>query len=240
MGNQAAIVESDSLISDQLMQEIATEINFPATSFICKYEQEWKIRWFSTKTEIQLCGHGTLAAAAYIFNKFKISSNNISFTTISGKIICYKKTDHFYEIETAAKKSHKLTQEIQKEDLGSNIKILSIQKTMNEFTLVEVESEAQVKIFIPNFDYLLKNKISLLITAPGETCDFVCRCFAPNYGEPEDAATGSAQAILAPFWSQKLKKNEFISHQISKNGGLFYARISDPIVTIGGYCHLAG
>lgn len=82
LGNSVCVVELDLLISKQSMQEFAAEQNLPATTFIFKNDVNWEIRWFSANSEIQLCGHGTLGATAYVFRKYKASDDEVIFASL--------------------------------------------------------------------------------------------------------------------------------------------------------------
>jgi PhzF family phenazine biosynthesis protein len=50
------------------MQKIALENNLSETAFVIKEENKFKIRWFTPLSEVDLCGHATLASAFVIFN----------------------------------------------------------------------------------------------------------------------------------------------------------------------------
>lgn len=61
------------------------------------------------------------------------------------------------------------------------------------------------------------------------------RYFAPQYGVPEDAATGSAMRILADYWAGRGSGDRLVAQQQSPAGGLLFSRIVDERVWIGGY-----
>ena len=237
LGNPVCVVELDLLISKQSMQEIAKEQNLPATTFIFKNGFDWEIRWFSTNSEIQLCGHGTLGAASYVFRKYKSNDDEVIFNRDSKQIKCRKNKDNLCEIELVANYPHKDVENFQNDEFGLNSKIISCWKTENQVTLVEVENESQVKLFSPHFEHLVKKKVSLIVTSQSKSCDFVYRYFAPSFGDQEDSATGSAQAILVPFWSGRTNRNCFTSHQVSKLGGYFESEIRGGIVLVRGNCY---
>lgn len=67
-GNPAAVCPLDKWISDDLLQKIALENNLAETAFFVKKDNGYQIRWFTPKTEVDLCGHATLAAAYVLFN----------------------------------------------------------------------------------------------------------------------------------------------------------------------------
>ncbi|WP_256435639.1 PhzF family phenazine biosynthesis protein, partial [Aliikangiella sp. G2MR2-5] len=54
-----------------MMQSIATENNLSETAFLKRVDDfSYEIRWFSPMTEIDFCGHATLASAYVIFSRF--------------------------------------------------------------------------------------------------------------------------------------------------------------------------
>ena len=59
-GNPAAVIFSD-LDDEDIMQSIASENNLSETAFINQNNGINNIRWFSPTTEVNLCGHATLA-----------------------------------------------------------------------------------------------------------------------------------------------------------------------------------
>jgi predicted PhzF superfamily epimerase YddE/YHI9 len=76
----------------------------------------------------------------------------------------------------------------------------------------------------------------LIVTAPSDdkSFDFCVRCFAPAVGIDEDPVTGSAHCSLVPFWNKKTGKKEFVSHQVSKRGGILKVSLKDNRVEISG------
>ena len=101
--------------------------------------------------------------------------------------------------------------------------------------LATFASEAEVRALQPDFVALRTlDALGIIATAPGDDCDFVSRFFAPAAGINEDPVTGSAHCCLAPFWSGRLHKNEFMARQISPRGGVLRVRLSGDRVLLGG------
>jgi len=82
----------------------------------------------------------------------------------------------------------------------------------------------------------------VIVTAKGESCDFVSRFFTPNAGSDEDPVTGSAHSSLIPFWSQRLNKTQMVAKQLSKRSGVLMCEDRGERVTISGkaICYLEG
>ena len=71
-GNPAAVVPLDHWISDKVMQKISEENNLSETAFFIRDKDDYHIRWFTPKKEVDLCGHATLASAFVIFKILKV------------------------------------------------------------------------------------------------------------------------------------------------------------------------
>ena len=69
-GNPAAVIITEQWLADDLMQSIATENNLSETAFVVPTGVGcYQIRWFSPLTEIDFCGHATLASAFVLFKQ---------------------------------------------------------------------------------------------------------------------------------------------------------------------------
>jgi predicted PhzF superfamily epimerase YddE/YHI9 len=109
---------------------------------------------------------------------------------------------------------------------------------MSEFDcLVEVESETVVRALRPNIAQLATLPVrGVIVTSQARTpgYDFVSRFFAPRVGIPEDPVTGSAHCVLAPFWSNRLSREELTGYQASARGGIVRVRLDGQRVRLGG------
>ena len=236
-GNPAAVCPLNEWLSDNLLQKIAMENNLAITAFYVKEDNQYQIRWFTPKVEVDLCGHATLAAAYVLFNHENHKENVVNFySNRSGKLTVTKQneyltlnfpTDIFENIELS-------------KDLTSGFDILPIQalKGKTDFLLV-FETESQVKNLKPNLP-----KISMLggrgviVTSKGDNVDFVSRFFAPQSGIDEDPVTGSAHTTLTPYWAKKLAKKELSAIQLSERKGYLQCKFLDDRVEITGQAKL--
>lgn len=97
-------------------------------------------------------------------------------------------------------------------------------------------SEREVLELKPDFAKLKElDGCGVIITARGETSDFVSRFFAPKYGIDEDPVTGSAHCALAPYWGKKLGKTTLNAKQLSRRGGEIECELKADRVTLKGY-----
>jgi len=103
------------------------------------------------------------------------------------------------------------------------------------YMMAVFSDESQVANLSPDFAKVAAfEKGEVIVTAPGKTCDFVSRFFAPGAGIPEDPVTGSAHTILAPYWAKRLGKTHMAARQISRRGGELAVELRDDRVLLTG------
>ncbi len=228
-GNPAAICVTDEPLDDGLMQAIAVEMNLSETAFLYPLkdgpiEGGYSLRWFTPATEVDLCGHATLAASHVLWSEGHIASADTArFNTRSGWLSATQKEDGWIEMDfpsRAVRSAHVMPQLISALCCGGNIR--SVSKNDKHY-LVELHSETALRGLEPNFDEMSKLPVQGVIAtaiADSEGYDFVSRYFAPSVGVSEDPVTGSAHAELAPYWQEKLEKSQMMAQQVSKRGGV--------------------
>ena len=238
-GNPAAVIPLEEWLDDKLMQQLAVENNLSETVFFVpaadtKYDYE--IRWFTPASEINLCGHATLATAYVLFNILGFTKPQILFSSKSGLLQVHKKDD-LIVMDFPSWKPERITD--YPEELASilgNPEIVGVYRYRD--LLVELNSEEAVKNCNPDFTLMKKHVNKLIITAPASSnkeIDFVSRFFAPGEGIDEDPVTGSAHSQLIPFWSDKLEKRKMRALQLSKRGGeLWCEQINEQRVGMSG------
>ncbi|MDF2632302.1 MAG: PhzF family phenazine biosynthesis protein [Caproiciproducens sp.] len=235
-GNPAGICLLDEWIDDAAMQNIAFENNLAETAFLVQKDNSYELRWFTPECEIDLCGHATLASAFVLMNFVETTKDKIVFDTRSGKLTVNRDKEK-YKMNFPSRKPV-LTAVPQKIEaaLGTTI----IETYLSRDLLALVENEETVKDLRPNYELLkeFEDYFGIIVTAKGNSCDFVSRYFAPNAGVPEDPVTGSAHSTLIPFWSERLHKTEMIGRQLSKRGGWLYCKDCGDRVEISGEAKL--
>ncbi len=231
-GNPAAVVPLNEWLSDETMQNIAMENNLAETAFFVPTQVGFEIRWFTPLTEVDLCGHATLAAAHVIFEEAEFSSNEIRFGSRSG-ILTVKKDGDKLQLNFPA-------------DTFSDVEIptgiieaigeapVQAYKGKTDYLLI-YKNEEVIRQITPNF-HLLKNTNArgIIVSAPGNEVDFASRFFAPAVGIDEDPVTGSAHTTLTPFWATKLGKSKLTAQQLSTRGGELEVELLDDRVLISG------
>lgn len=233
-GNPAAVCPLEEWLSDEMMQQIAIENNLSETAFFVAQKNGFGLRWFTPTSEVDLCGHATLATAHVLFHHQGYGEPSISFFTKSGKLTVFKEGSDRYAMNFPAKE---LQPELVPEPVKEGLPGVEFKECFkaDDYLLV-AKTEAQVRNLKPDFRLLSEvDSRGIIVTAPGEQVDFVSRFFAPRVGVPEDPVTGSAHTMLTPYWSRRLKKNELQAKQVSARGGHLVCRMEgDNRVVISG------
>ena len=237
-GNTSSVVLLHGPVEANRMQRIAADLWQPATTFLWKENNKWKVRWFAPDAEILLCGHGSLAAMAFIHDNFESDEKEYTLHASKHKIKGGKYNDNkcFIELD-GFEVINELTVPKALED-ALKIPIIGFYETENK-SIVLTDAEESVKSMIPNFQKLRTMKtFGYIVTAPSSDSeiDFVSRTIVPHVHQLEDPATGSSHAALVPFWSNKLNKNSFKCRQLSKRGGMFCAeKVGSKVKLNGAY-----
>lgn len=244
-GNPAAVVITDSPLSDATMQSIAQELNLSETAFLTKVsskEDRFLLRWFTPTTEIDLCGHATLASAFVLYGEGMVPhAQRILFDTKSGVLEVSKRQDHIC-MRFPSQKLDPL------DDLPPELSSLASEAIMlgrnHWLTVVELPTEEHVANFIPDLTAIKALKTCLCLTAPSnsENRDFVSRMFGPNIGIDEDPVTGAAHCAIGPYWCKKLDKPNVRGEQISNRSGVVHVEwhIGDDYLILAGQAVLVG
>ncbi len=225
-GNPAAVVPLEQWLPDGTMQSIAAENNLSETAFFVKNGDAYDLRWFTPAIEVDFCGHATLATAHILFTEMACKYNSINFNTRVGELVVKNLGNGKYLMDFPADDLSPM--EISPELLEA-VGTLPVEAYKGrEDILYVVNSRQDVEDTQPDFKALGKvSKRGVLVTAPGDDCDFVSRCFFPNAGIDEDPVTGSAHTTLTPYWAKRLKKSIMVARQISQRGGYLECELSD-------------
>jgi PhzF family phenazine biosynthesis protein len=215
-GNPAGIVPLESWLPDDLMQKIAAENNLAETAFFVPEGDGFRLRWFTPTVEVDLCGHATLASAHLLFAKLGCRGDWIEFMTRSGKLTVTRQGDTLaMELPARPPQPCAVPPELDRALGKAPIEVLAAR----DYLLV-YEREADLRTLTPDMERIARlDRFAVIVTAPGESCDFVSRFFAPAQGIPEDPVTGSAHCTLIPYWSRRLGKKTMQARQISPRIG---------------------
>jgi PhzF family phenazine biosynthesis protein len=214
------------------MQQVAAENNLSETAFFVEGDDDFHIRWFTPRVEVDLCGHATLATAHVIFNHYGYKKNNILFQSRSGELKVRKENGLLVLNFPADTMSEVEIPSFLTEGLGATPQKAFKGKT--DYMLV-FDSQEQVESIRPDFKMISQgNTRGIIVTAPGNDADFVSRFFGPNVGVDEDPVTGSAHTSLIPYWSARLDKKEMSAIQLSARRGYLSCKYLNDRVEMGG------
>ncbi|RZK49745.1 MAG: PhzF family phenazine biosynthesis protein [Pedobacter sp.] len=237
-GNPAAVCPLQEWLADELLLQIAAENNLAETAFYVKHQDVFELRWFTPAVEVDLCGHATLAAAYVLFNLEGYTGDEIEFLSpLSGSLKVRKNGDNLslnFPVDTITS----IPLETSHLACFKNVKPFAAYKGKSDIMLV-FESETEIAAAEPqilNIEAL--DARGVIITAPGENCDFVSRFFGPKVGINEDPVTGSAHTTLIPYWANKLQKNSLSAQQLSARKGNLETQLQGDRVEISGKAQL--
>ena len=238
-GNPAAVCILDAWISDELMQSVANENNLAETAFVVPNGQNFEIRWFTPAVEVDLCGHATLATAFVLFNVRHYPDPVIKFYSPRSGWLSVEKREDMLFLDFPTDTLEKLP-EAQNAVIEQCIGAKPIEAYAGKTDyLVVIENESRVKNLQPDLNAISRLETrGLIVTATGDTVDFVSRFFAPQIGIDEDPVTGSAHTSMLPLWSKKTGKTKMIAHQLSKRGGYLVCQFNGDRCLIGGKARL--
>lgn len=230
-GNTSMVIYTERLLSEDQMQKIAKDINQPATTFLSPEKEGYRVRWFAPDAEIQLCGHGTAAAILFL-RQFGADQSPILFSN-GQEIHGFSSEGGFgFSLDKIPVIEELPVDAILKEGLG--IPIMKHYKTGNK-NLVITDNEKHVREMKPDFQVLKRSKhFGFIVTAMSSSCDFASRTLVPHVKQLEDPATGSSHAVLATYWSEKLKKEEMVGIQLSERGGYFKCKANKTKIILEG------
>ena len=236
-GNPAAVVITDSWLSEELMQNIASENNLSETAFLIKVgENEYSIRWFSPLTEISFCGHATLASAFVLFGKLNNVTSIKFLAKAVGELWVEKTSSGKVQMNFPGTKP-KIVDEIPCE-LIEGLSIEPTEVYQNSQAYFAIYNSEEDVLNIKRDNELLKTlkPLDVVVTAisSSEEYDFVSRYFWPANGGDEDPVTGSIHTGLAPFWSERLGKIDLVAYQASARGGILECKINGDRVLVSG------
>lgn len=235
-GNPAAVVVLDAWLPDAVLQAIAAENNLSETAFLVPDRPgRFHLRWFTPSTEVDLCGHATLAAAWVCFHRLGESAAQLVFSTRSGPMPVRRAGDRL-QLDFPARPGIRLPSPDPMLSQALGLAAEDIRAIVQaRDTLVAVANADLVRTLEPDMQQLARlDTFGVIVTAAGESCDFVSRFFAPAQGVDEDPVTGSAHCTLAPYWAAQLGKNRLHARQVSRRGGELWCELDGDRVHISG------
>ena len=232
-GNPAAVMPLDAWLDDTTLQAIAAENNLSETAFTVPAagDADYELRWFTPTIEVALCGHATFASGHILLGE----RDTIRFATRQAGILSVARAGEGYAMSLPAwAPEPKPMPEIAQAIGGLPVETLW---HPGRYSVLVYEDEAAVRALTPDFRALQPaGDILYIATAPGDATDIVSRAFAPGAGIDEDPVTGSAHAVIAPYWAARLGRSRFSALQASARGGRLECTVEGDRVILGGRC----
>jgi PhzF family phenazine biosynthesis protein len=237
-GNPAAVCPLTGWLSDELMQSVAAENNLSETAFYIPSGPDFHIRWFTPTVEVDLCGHATLAASFVIFRSLPAETRSIRLFSRSGWLTVSRDEEDRLTLDFPDDPVEPV--EILPAGLSDGLGAPILEVVRGRFDLlVRLSNAAAVVGLKPNIRLLAGIPVrGIIVTAPGEDCDFVSRFFGPACGVDEDPVTGSAHCTLTNYWANQTGRMVFAARQCSPRGGLLSCELTGDRVLITGKCNL--
>lgn len=232
-GNPAAVCLLEMWPDDRLLQNIAAENNLSETAFLVRNVEGFDLRWFTPVTEVELCGHATLASAKVLFDLRGWREPEIRFQTRKRGVLTVTKRGDLLEMDFPALPARPLPSPA---GLGAALGVEPRQVLAStDDWLAVLDDEETVRNLKPDLAAVANFPCRCLVpTARGKRVDFVSRAFAPRYGIPEDPVTGSAHCALAPYWAGVLGKDKLQAFQVSARGGEVFCKVAGDRVKLAG------
>lgn len=232
-GNPAAVCPLNSWLDDEILLKIAAENNLSETAFYVIRENTVEIRWFTPGTEVDLCGHATLATAFVLYHYENYQRDKIEFhSPRSGRLSVGIENalftlnfpeDEFSEVP--------LTDDLL---YATDKTPIAAYKGKTDYMLI-FENEEDISTMKPNLPGIaVLHARGIIVTAKSKNYDFVSRFFAPAVGVNEDPVCGSAHTTLTPYWASQLQKSDLHAFQPSQRSGELYCKLLDKRVEIAG------
>ncbi len=232
-GNPAAVCLLNGWLADDMLQKIAMENNLAETAFIVPHNNEWLIRWFTPATEVDLCGHATLASAHVVLKILYPEKEEVVFRSRKMGNLTVRTRGDILELDFPSDPPHRCDMpELVADSMGKEP--LESYLGRSDYLLL-YESENDIISLQPDFRRLSKaDGRGVIATAPGSDVDFVSRFFAPQAGIDEDPVTGSAHTTLTPFWANRLGILSLKARQLSSRGGYLECSLEGERTYISG------
>jgi PhzF family phenazine biosynthesis protein len=234
-GNPAGVCVLNGPEDAGWMQQVASEMNLAETAFLYREDEGYHLRWFTPTVEVDLCGHATLASAHVLWSDGHLSpGEQARFRTLSGLLTADQRGD-WIELDLPAESASDVEPPAHLvEALG--IEPVNVGRNRMD-VIVEVSDEGTLRRLHPDMGILTRVPTrGVIVTSRSDApeFDFVSRFFGPAVGVPEDPVTGSAHCCLAPYWTERLGKDELVGYQASARGGVVRVRLDGDRVKLLG------
>lgn len=241
-GNGAAVVALEAPACPIWMQAVAASLRQSETAFVLPWGEGWAIRWFTPTCEVDLCGHATLAATLALHHWGSLNPGETTvFQSRSGPLIvslpggdpAMDPPMAAIELPSPLMQACPLPEEL--EELLQQRLACGAERCWSSslgYTVALLDSRADFLALDGLAERLPQSCRSGLVLMQAQDCsppggplieghppDYQLRFFAPGLGIPEDPVTGSAHALVAPYWLDRLGRPAVRGWQCSPQGG---------------------
>ncbi|MFZ5749260.1 MAG: PhzF family phenazine biosynthesis protein [Pseudomonadota bacterium] len=237
-GNPAAVIPLDAWLDDATLQAIAMENNLSETAFFlpdATGTAAFELRWFTPTTEVALCGHATLASGHYVLSADP-ARDGVTFRTRRAGVLEVRRDGDGYAMALPAWAPAPRALDAVVAALGTDGVVETLWHP-GRYALVVLDGADRIRALAPDFARLRgEGDVLTIVTAPGDDSDVISRVFAPGAGIDEDPVTGSAHAVMVPYWAKRLGRARFTAYQASARGGRLACTLDGERVILGGRC----
>jgi len=218
-GNPAAVFIFEQAPDEALMRNLAMEMNLSESAFVTLGE-ETSIRWFTPNSEVNLCGHATLAAAHILWEEGFIKEDIVNFNSKSGTLTV-KRERSGYSLNFPRQPAEERLDYLKEVEGFLGCKVIFVGSN-GEDCMAVISDDNFLRSFEPPLAEISKlAERGFLLTARDSSgkFDYIYRSFFPKLNIPEDPVTGAANTCLAPYWAAHLQKDKLTTFQASARGG---------------------
>ena len=236
-GNPAGVCLLSGPADPAWMQNVAAEMNLAETAFPLAEGDGFRLRWFTPKVEVEMCGHATLATAHILWERGVLAPDREArFQTRSG-LLTARRDGALIELDFPARPPLPKPPDWADAVVGAlGVKPVHVGMSAED-VLFEAADEEAVRSVKPDFETLRSlpaRGVIVTSRSADKRFDFVSRFFAPAVGIDEDPVTGSSHTVLVPYWAGRLGKKSFTAYQVSARGGILHLRLDGDRVKIAG------
>jgi PhzF family phenazine biosynthesis protein len=261
-GNGAAVVLLDEPRADAWLQGLAGSLRQSETAFLLHQDGRWLLRWFTPSCEVPLCGHATLAALLALAHWRRLhGGESVCFHTRSGRLTARLDAASLrrgsIDLPSGALLPAPVPEDLsallQRRHLGAPLQFWTSALGYAVVLLAPQAPLAGLRSIAAELPGELARGLVLMKSQPasgvddgtvpasvaGLPVDYQLRFFAPGLGIDEDPVTGSAHALVAPWWQQQLGRSRVIGWQCSdRPGGVVSEGLSSGKIRLFGSGHL--
>lgn len=237
-GNPAAVIVTEQWLDDTVMQAIATENNLSETAFlVCDARGRYAIRWFSPLTEINFCGHATLASAYVLFQQTPEREQVTFVAPAVGECVVERQANGRLQMNFPNTQPEQVSDIPEALTQGLSIAPDEVYRNAQAYFVIYGSEQSVLKVQRDNelLKTLAPYDVVVTALAASDAYDFISRYFWPANGGDEDPVTGSIHTGLAPFWAERLHKTSLTAYQASQRGGVLYCDVKGDRVFISGH-----